>query len=183
MNINLETAKAYALEKFSQMSQLDYRFNSLHCECMIKAIDELEKDLDTIDIEKLKILVWLHDIGKIINEEDHAKHSFEILEKDFELDEIDKDCILNHAVKDNPITIEGKVFRIIDKISFFYPDMLLYFFYGIGREGKNKFEEAKLFVDKSYNGIITHKSSTVETKLETKARELLIKKYNKIFGE
>jgi hypothetical protein len=35
-----------------------------------------------------------------------------------------KDCILNHGSNKNPDTIEGKIFQIADKLSFFDKDII-----------------------------------------------------------
>ena len=91
-----ETTKKYAIEKFKSLSEVEYEWNILHPEYMIRAIEELSKKLNvSFDIERLKVLAWIHDIGKIEDFKNHAEVGLKILEKDFELTDLDKDCILN----------------------------------------------------------------------------------------
>ncbi len=73
------------------------------------------KNLDTTTLE---IAGLVHDIGYAIDEKEHPQHSFKILkEEGYEVSEILKDCILNHGHDKVPLTTEGKIFQIADKIS------------------------------------------------------------------
>jgi uncharacterized protein len=81
-----------------------------------------------LDISVLEIAGLLHDIGYSINEENHSQHSLNILEeKNFEISEKLKDCILNHGGKGSPKTEEGKIFQMADKISIIDKDTLYIF--------------------------------------------------------
>jgi HD superfamily phosphodiesterase len=66
----------------------------------------------------------VHDIGKIENDNNHAELGVKILEKEFKLNEVDRDCILNHGSSRKPRTDYGKIFRYADGISLFYPEMI-----------------------------------------------------------
>lgn len=68
---------------------------------------------------------WLHDIGNIIDNKNHAKHSLTVLkERGIDVDEVLKDCILNHGDKNEAKTLEGKIFQIADKLSIFDIDTI-----------------------------------------------------------
>jgi len=78
-----------------------------------------------VDKDVLKIAGWVHDVGSIVNRENHAIHSIELLEKEgYILSEKLTDCILNHGRSKNPRTAEGKIFQIADKASVFRPELL-----------------------------------------------------------
>jgi len=84
--------------------------------------------INRLDINILEIAGLLHDIGYSVDEKDHPKHSLNIIEeKNFEVNEKLKDCILNHGGEGNPQTEEGKVFEIADKLSILDKDTLYVF--------------------------------------------------------
>jgi len=62
-----------------------------------------------LNIETLRIAGFVHDIGYFIEEENHAEHSIELLEKEYELDEKLRDCILNHGTGSVTKIEEGKI--------------------------------------------------------------------------
>jgi|SRR3989344_1184911 len=140
-----EKAKEYADEKFKSLGELEAKWNYYHSFCIIKALKELGKDE-----EKLRALAWVHDIGKINGEENHPEKSIVILKEDFDLDEIDIDCIRNHGSSARPETEEGKVFRYSDGLSLFYPETILFLVYGMAKEGKS-FDEIRKYLDKQYD--------------------------------
>jgi HD domain-containing protein len=147
--LTIEKAREYALEKFKEkLPELYYKWNVLHSEGIIKILEMIADD-SNIDKERLFALAWIHDIGKIISEEDHAEKSVEILKKDFELTDIDVDCILNHGSSSKPETEQGKLFRYSDGLSLFFPEIINFRFYGEAKEGKT-FEEVKEILKKSY---------------------------------
>lgn len=145
--MNTSQAKKLAIERFSKMEEEYYKWNIFHAECMIKAIEELTED-KTIR-NKLIPLAWIHDLGKTIEDKDHAQHSIEILEKEFELDEVDRDCILNHGSGGEPKTKEGKIFRYADGLSLFYPKIISLRMWHEGKEGK-RYSEAKETIKSIY---------------------------------
>ena len=60
----------------------------------------------------------INDIGYCIDEEEHPKYSLKILKDlSYEISKTLEDCILNHGSDKEPITPEGKVFQMADKIS------------------------------------------------------------------
>jgi len=61
-----------------------------------------------VDKELLKIAGWLHDIGQTASMDDHALHSLKMAEKEFEISEKLKDCILNHGNSGKPVCEEAK---------------------------------------------------------------------------
>jgi putative nucleotidyltransferase with HDIG domain len=77
-----------------------------------------------VDKELLKIAGWLHDIGQTVSLEDHAINSLKLAEKEFEISEKLKDCILNHGNSGNPICEEAKLINIADKVSMLNPAFL-----------------------------------------------------------
>jgi len=144
-----ENAKEYALEKFKELSELNFKWNIIHSEGMIKILKILCKDKN-INKTKLFALAWVHDIGKTISEENHAKLSLEILKKEFILDEVDIDCILNHGSSGNPKTEEGRIFRYSDGLSFFTKEVIMFRFFAEAKEGFS-FEEIKERIKRIYN--------------------------------
>ncbi len=147
--LTIENSKEYALKKFKEkLPELYYRWNVLHSEGIIKILDILIED-PSIDKNKLFALAWVHDVGKVISEEGHAEKSIEILKQDFDLDEIELDCILNHGSSSKPKTKEGEFFRYSDGLSLFLPEIIKFRFYGEAKEGKS-FEEINELIKKSY---------------------------------
>ena len=144
MKLTIENAKTFALKKFKELPELLYQWNIYHTKGIIKALSILGKTN-----ERLTALAWVHDIGKTISDKDHAVHSVEILEKEFELDNIDKDCILNHGSKSKPLTSEGKTFRYCDGLSLFMPEVINFRFYIETKEGLS-FEEIQEKIKKTY---------------------------------
>jgi HD superfamily phosphodiesterase len=132
--LNQVNAKGYALDKFKELPDLNYQWNLIHSEGIIEILNILIKN-DEFNKEKLFALAWIHDIGKIKSEENHAEIGFDILRKDFELDEIDKDCILNHGSSSVPKTKEGRIFRYADGLSLFVPKTIKFRFYAESKEG------------------------------------------------
>ena len=90
-------------------------------ECIFLANRYAEKDMNK---SALLIGIYLHDIGRIVtDEDDHTLESAKIAERflkeneieDSELKEIVLDCCLNHGSKATPKTKEGKLMQFIDK--------------------------------------------------------------------
>tara|TARA_Y100000310_G_C20671101_1_gene810339 strand:+ start:673 stop:1203 length:531 start_codon:yes stop_codon:yes gene_type:complete len=144
-----ENAKGYASEKFKDLPELNFKWNLLHSEGIIKVLNTLCENKN-LNKTKLSALAWVHDIGKTISEENHAELSLEILKKDFFLDEVDIDCILNHGSSGNPKTEEGKIFRYADGLSLFTKEAILFRFFAEAKEGL-EFEEIKERIKKVYN--------------------------------
>lgn len=141
-----QKAKSFAEEKFKQLDEVNQKWNFLHSKFMIEAIKELTLNEKIID--KLKPLAWIHDIGKTISNEEHAKLSLGLL-KNFGLDEIEEDCILNHGTKGDPKSEEAKIFQKADGISIFYPEIIDFQISVETKEGKN-LEEIKKEIIEQY---------------------------------
>ncbi|MDI6738435.1 MAG: HD domain-containing protein [Nanoarchaeota archaeon] len=144
--LTLTTAQEYALRTLRELPDLYYQWNILHSESVIKVLELLLPDENK---EKLFALAWVHDIGKIKSEEGHAGISLEILKEEFELDEIDTDCILNHGSSEKPKTKEGKIFRYADGLSLFTAKMINFRFYAESKEGMS-FDEINARIAKLY---------------------------------
>lgn len=171
-NLNKKNAKEFAEEKFKQMGELLSQWNSLHSECMIKAIKDLTKDEKIINT--LIPLAWIHDIGKIRQEDNHAEISIQILEENgFTLTEIEKDCILNHGASKKPESEEAKIFQKSDGLSLFYPKIITFRFWAEAKEGLS-FEQIKQRMEKLY------KKYSEAYKDDKKACEILYSKYSSI---
>lgn len=139
-------AQSYAHERFKQLPELYRQWNVLHSKYIIEALKELtQKEVS----DKLKALAWVHDIGKIEGDENHAEKGLKILEKDFSLDEVDKDCILNHGSSNKPTTPDGKLFRNADGLSLFYPEIMLFMTHWEGKKGST-FEQIQEKMKKQY---------------------------------
>ena len=143
-----QNAKEYALKKFRKFPELIFKWNIFHSEGIIEVLNFLCKS-KPINKNKLFALAWVHDIGKIVSKKNHAKLSLEILKKNFYLDDIDTDCILNHGSSGNPKTPEGKIFRYADGLSFFTKKMLMFRFFAGAKEGLS-FEEINEEIKKTY---------------------------------
>jgi hypothetical protein len=146
-----EKVREFAKERFSRLSQSDWEWNALHSKCMIESIYELTGDRNTI--EKLRPLAWVHDLGKTEIGDNHAQASVRILEKDFDLDSVDKDCILNHGSSGKPTTPEGKIFQAADGLSLFCPESVLFWFYSHAKKGES-FAEIKADLEGLYSKYI-----------------------------
>lgn len=126
-SLNPKTAKEFAIPFILRISNLDERkFILYHSEAIVETAKLLAKNTSA-DVELLEIAGWVHDIGKSVADESHAEESLKILEKEFEINSILKDCILNHGASKKPITLEGKIIQAADKISIVDKDILSIF--------------------------------------------------------
>jgi len=162
------SAREFAEGIFKRSSREVHDWNIAHVKCMIKAIEELTEDQSIKN--RLNALAWVHDIGKTKSDKNHASISVEILEKEFELDEIDRDCILNHGSSSQPETKEGKIFHYADGISLFYPETINLRFGDITKE---EVKSRIKFIFQKYKLAYSDND---------KAVELLTKKVKKLFG-
>jgi len=123
--LTIQIAKQIAQSELDKIKDRESRdFHKAH-EKAVVACSKLLAQSRKIDNEVLEIAGWLHDIGKSIENENHAQHSIEILEKQgYEISEILRDCILNHGTHDIPNTEEGKIIHIADKLSTINKDIV-----------------------------------------------------------
>jgi putative nucleotidyltransferase with HDIG domain len=112
------TAEEFAKKLYEEkMHGLEKRFIIRHSQQVMETCLKLAESKN-VDLEKLKIASWLHDIGRTEQDKGHAEKSVEIAEKEFGfLDETIKDCILNHGNSKSPQTEEGKIIQFADKLS------------------------------------------------------------------
>ena len=148
--MKIEEAEKFAIEKFDGMDEMKKEMNLIHVECMIQAIREMVEGED-LDVDKLIALAWVHDVGKVEKDDSsHPEVSVEILEKEgFELDETDKDCILNHGSSKSPTTKEGIIFRACDGLAVLSPKSMMYWAWGSSKEGIG-FEDLLRMQEKTY---------------------------------
>ncbi len=125
MNLTKQSEKL-AVSYFKKLKGFYKEWYYLHSKYVgIAALDINPK----LDKEIMQICGWLHDTGKTIKDEGHAKRSAAIAEN-FLRGKIDNkrfdiiiDCIKNHGSSGKPKTIEGKVFQKADKLAIFYPEV------------------------------------------------------------
>lgn len=122
--LTIDKAEKIAREMFCRLENSeDKEFYILHSK-LVRDIALILSDNMDIDKKILRIAGWVHDIGYSISAEEYAKHSLEILEKDFEIDETLADCILNHGSEGKPKTEEGKIIKVADKLFIFNPEIV-----------------------------------------------------------
>lgn len=118
--LNLSEAKKIFLDISKNINPIDHReFLLIHSEKAGKVAKMIAQKLQIND-EVFEIAGWIHDIGYSKNFENHADFAIPILEElGYEVNEVLKDCILNHGNKKIPKTVEGKIFQVADKFSIF----------------------------------------------------------------
>lgn len=123
--LNLSGAKQIALNISKKIEPIDHRdFFLVHSEKVGKVAKMIAQKIG-INNNVFEIAGWVHDIGYAKDFENHAIHAIPILQElGYEVDEILKDCILNHGNGKNPETIEGKIFQLADKFSIFDSDII-----------------------------------------------------------
>lgn len=123
--LNLSEAKQIALNISKKIEPIDHRdFFLVHSEKVGKVAKMIAQKIG-INNNVFEIAGWVHDIGYAKDFENHAIHAIPILQElGYEVDEILKDCILNHGNGKNPETIEGKIFQLADKFSIFDSDII-----------------------------------------------------------
>lgn len=123
--LNLSEAMQIALNISRQIEPIDQRdFFLVHSEKVGKVAKMIAQKLD-INSDMFEIAGWVHDIGYSKNFENHADYAIPILQElGYEVNEIIKDCILNHGNGKNPQTKEGKIFQLADKFSIFDSEII-----------------------------------------------------------
>jgi HD superfamily phosphodiesterase len=95
-------AMELAQEFFKQIrNKEDREYHLLHSKLVSNLALVLAKD-KKIDKRALKIASWVHDIGYVVDPKKHAEHSLKILERNFIIDPVLRDCILNHSAGAKP---------------------------------------------------------------------------------
>jgi putative nucleotidyltransferase with HDIG domain len=116
--LTTKIAKSIALKYFRKdKNKIEKEFALIHAEAVAKISKLLAKRLNA-NISVVESCAWVHDIGKIIEIENHAKHSLILLEKEkIEITSLIKDCILNHGTSGKPLFLEAKILQMADKMS------------------------------------------------------------------
>ena len=96
------------------------------------------------------------------------------MKKEFILDEVDIDCIINHGSSGNPNTEEGKIFRYADGLSLFTKRVIRFRFFAEAKEGFS-FEDIEERIKKFYD---KYKSSYADSE---EILKLLQDLYNRNF--
>jgi putative nucleotidyltransferase with HDIG domain len=100
-----------------EKNKMERDFALIHAEAVVKISKILAKRLGA-DASVTEACGWVHDIGKIVEMENHAEHSISLLEKEkIEVTQQIKDCILNHATSGKPLSPEAKIIQMADKMS------------------------------------------------------------------
>lgn len=111
-------AKSIAL-KYSkkEKNKAEKDFALIHTEAVVTISKLLAKRLGA-NISIVEASGWVHDIGKIVEIENHAEYSLTLLEKEkIEITQHLKDCILNHGTNGKPLSLEAKILQMADKMS------------------------------------------------------------------
>ncbi len=116
--LTIELAKNLATESFGKYREkIEGNFALIHTEAVAKISVILAKKFN-LNIEIVEICAWVHDIGYLIDRENHAEHSVKIIEdKGFEVTPIMRDCIINHGTDGKPESEEAKILQMADKLS------------------------------------------------------------------
>jgi len=126
MNLDEKKAKNFAFKILSKKFKgIELKWIMEHCREVLNCCSMLSKEKD-VEVINLRIAAWVHDIGRVISEEEHPRKSLELLKKEFgEINEKIEDCILNHQVLGTPKTKEGKIFQVADKMSLLSPKLFV----------------------------------------------------------
>jgi len=124
--------KAEDLAK-NKLKELNKGFTLLHTKAAVEIgleIARMLKNKHTINLDALKAGIWLHDIGRYINEKKHKDIGWSVIADEFKnmtpkTKRIVKDCIKNHSVDRKPKTLEGKIARDSELLSYLNPRVFL----------------------------------------------------------
>jgi len=137
--INPIEAKKFAEKVLKQkLPKLLAEYYITHSKFVIIATKNLAKEKNlNVNPEILEISGYLHDTGYSIKEEGHAEESLKITENKFSnINKTIIDCILNHGPDKKPLTEEGKIFQLADKLAAFYPKFIIKLIELEEKEGK-----------------------------------------------
>lgn len=123
--LTIPEAKQIALDIAKQINPVDHReFFLIHSEKVAKVAKMIAKKI-WIDTEVFEIAGRVHDIWYAKDMDNHSDFSLSILEELwYEINDILKDCILNHWNKKIPTTKEWKIFQLADKLSIIDSDII-----------------------------------------------------------
>jgi len=122
--LNISTAREILEREINKVkNKEDREFTLWHSKAVADTAKLIGKN-KKVNADNLFIAGLLHDIGRSETDEGHAQKSIEIIEKEFELNDIIKDCILNHSSKASPQTEEGKIIQLADKLFQLNPEFI-----------------------------------------------------------
>lgn len=147
-----KNAKLVALKYLKKHKEKEGRdFAKVHTEAVVEIGKMLAKRLGA-NISMVEICAWVHDIGSVVERNDHAKHSLDLLKKEsFEISELIKDCILNHGTNGQPKSQEAKILQMADKLSILSIPVLKLLF----NQKEITLNDIE-FVNKMTTGAVTH---------------------------
>jgi len=106
--------------------------HNVHCGAVIDACLGMIKDT-TLNEEVFIIAGWIHDMGKIVDKENHHLESVHFLNrflKEYPVHEAWReqleDCIVHHRSSGKPKTIYGQIFKCADKVALQNNDWLAF---------------------------------------------------------
>jgi putative nucleotidyltransferase with HDIG domain len=135
--ITLEIAKELCSRFLGKIPDLEMReTKTLHSKLVGEMAVILAKN-KKIDHDLLRIAGYLHDIGYSVDKENHSEHSFKLLENEYEISPVLKDCIINHGKESSPQTAEGKLIQLADRIWVFNQELVI----KLLRYNENKIKE------------------------------------------
>ena len=116
--ITPNSAEIFAKSLFKGIkNNVERKFVLLHSEGVAKTALRLSEG-KKVDKNALIIGSWLHDIGRTESIKGHAGISLRMAEEKFgKLPLKIKDCIINHGNSGKPLTEEGKIIQLADKLS------------------------------------------------------------------
>lgn len=164
----IEKTRMFVLEKYSKYNG---KFGPVFMKMITEeSIDLANKIKEGTNLNELALLlgIYLHDIGRVItDEEEHTIEGKKIAEiflnengvKDPKILEIVFDCILNHGSKAHPTSEEGKIVQFIDKAVLINPKIIkIYFELLLEKNDKNTAKETALTkLEKWYNSLDSRK--------------------------
>ena len=122
--LTLQSAKSFAQKCFRKIKDKEERsFVIVHTKGVADTAVIIAKRLKA-DANAVAMAAWVHDIGKAIEDSDHAVHSVELLKKEFIVSDLIEDCVINHGTKGTPKSIEAKILQASDKLFIINIDML-----------------------------------------------------------
>lgn len=104
----------------------------VHCECVVQACLGMIQNT-TLDPVVFILAGWLHDMGKIIDKDNHHKESIKFATRFIgqypeykEYLGLIEDCILNHRSIGVPSNEYSRVFQLVDKVALFNNNWIEY---------------------------------------------------------
>lgn len=104
----------------------------IHCQCVVDACLGMIKNTD-LDPVVFILAGWLHDLGKIIDKENHHKESIKFVTKFInqypeykDYLSLIEDCIINHRSEGVPTSVYAHIFQLADKVAVSNHDWIEY---------------------------------------------------------